>query len=315
MTQNQVHPESADARLISHHAAPNHDMEPLLRSVRERLRAAGDMPGATVAQQLELLDQLAEFELGRFLLANRGLNAYWTHRLVTYAGQDGETADMTALERRVVEQLPAVLATRERFGVFRRQLQGLLEPGMALASVPSGWMGELLLLDYAGHTGISLVGVDLDQSALDGAKALAGQQGLADRLTLLCEDAWSVDWRTKVDVLASNGLNIYEPDDERVTALYRSFHDALRPGGTLVTSFLTPPPTLSAESPWKMAELDPAALALQFLLFVRIIEVKWGAFRTHAQTRAQLEQAGFADIRFIDDRAGMFPTVVARKPD
>ena len=82
-----------------------------------------------------------------------------------------------------------------------------------------------------------------------------------------------------------------------------------------MTSFLTPPPTLSAESPWKMAQLDPAALALQFLLFVRIIEVKWGAFRTHAQTRAQLERAGFVDIRFIDDRASMFPTVVARKPD
>lgn len=313
MTQNTARPESDDARLISHDAAPTQDHEELLRAVRERLRLAGDMPGATVARQLELLDQLAEFELGRFLLANRGLNAYWTHRMVTYRQDDA--ADMTGLERRVVEQLPAVLATRERYGVFRQQLQGLLKPGMTLASVPSGWMGELLLLDYAAHPDISLVGVDLDQTALDGALALARQQGLADRLTLRCQDAWSVDWSTKVDVLTSNGLNIYEPDDERVTALYRTFHDALNPGGTLVTSFLTPPPTLSAESPWKMAELDPAALALQFLLFVRIIEVKWGAFRTHAQTRAQLERAGFVEIRFIDDRAGMFPTVVARKPD
>jgi SAM-dependent methyltransferase len=309
MTQNE-----ADARLISHHATPEQDHEELLRSVRERLRLAGDMPGATVAQQLELLDELADFELGRFLLANRGLNAYWTHQMVTYPRQ-GDTAPMTALERRVVEQLPAVLATRERFGIFRQQLQGLLKSGMSLASVPSGWMGELLLLDYAQHPDISLVGVDLDQTALDGALALAQQQGLADRLTLLRQDAWSVEWQTKVDVLTSNGLNIYEPDDARVTALYRTFHDALRPGGTLLTSFLTPPPTLSAESPWKMGELDPAALALQFLLFVRIIEVKWGAFRTHAQTRAQLEQAGFVDIRFIDDRASMFPTVLARKPD
>lgn len=301
-------------RLISHEALQQ-DHEALLNAARARLRLAGDMPGATVAQQLELLDRLAEFELGRFLLANRGLNAEWTHRMVTYAPGDGTAAAMTALERRVVEQLPAVLATRERFGVFRQQLQGLLKPGMRLASVPSGWMGELLLLDYAAAPDVALVGVDLDQTALDGALALAEQQGLAERLTLLRQDAWSTEWSAKVDVLASNGLNIYEPDDERVTALYRRFHEALRPGGTLVTSFLTPPPTLSPESPWKMAELDPAALALQFLLFVRIIEVKWSAFRTHAQTRAQLEQAGFVDIRFIDDRASMFPTVVARKPD
>lgn len=300
-----------DERLISHEALQQ-DHEALLDAARQRLRLAGDMPGATVAQQLELLDRLAEFELGRFLLANRGLNAEWTHRMVTYAPDDGTA--MTALERRVVEQLPAVLATRERFGVFRQQLQGLLKPGMRLASVPSGWMGELLLLDYAAAPDVALVGVDLDQTALDGALALAEQQGLTERLTLLRQDAWSAEWTTKVDVLASNGLNIYEADDERVTALYRGFHEALRPGGTLVTSFLTPPPTLSPESPWKMAELDPAALALQFLLFVRVIEVKWSAFRTHAQTRAQLEQAGFVDIRFIDDRASMFPTVVARKP-
>lgn len=314
MTQKETIHDSGDHRLISHQALQQRDREELLSAARERLRLAGDMPGATVAQQLQLLDELAEFELGRFLLANRGLNAEWTHRMVTYSPDDGTAAAMTPLERHVVEQLPAVLATRERFGVFRRQLQGLLKPGMRLASVPSGWMGELLLLDYAAAPGISLVGVDLDQAALDGALALAGQHGLADRLTLLRQDAWAAEWTAKVDVLASNGLNIYEPDDDRVTALYRGFHDALRPGGTLVTSFLTPPPTLSAESPWKMGELDPAALALQFLLFVRIIEVKWSAFRTHAQTRAQLEQAGFVDIRFIDDHAGMFPTVVARKP-
>lgn len=64
-----------------------------------------------------------------------------------------------------------------------------------------------------------------------------------------------------------------------------------------------------------MAELDPAALALEFQLFAHIIEVKWSAFRTHAQTRSQLEQAGFVDIRYIDDRAGTFPTVMASKPD
>lgn len=84
--------------------------------------------------------------------------------MVTYT--PAEAAGMTPLERRVVEQLPAVLATHERFGVFRQQLQGLLKPGMTLASVPSGWMGELLLLDYAAAPDVTLVGVDLDQTVM-----------------------------------------------------------------------------------------------------------------------------------------------------
>jgi hypothetical protein len=72
---------------------------------------------------------------------------------------------------------------------------------------------------------------------------------------------------------------------------------------------------LSPESPWDMSAVSTAALALQHVLFVRVIEAKWSAFRTHAQTREQLERAGFTDITFVDDRARMFPTVVARKPD
>jgi SAM-dependent methyltransferase len=304
---------SSHDRLISHGVDPRHDREDLLQRIKSRLHREGDLPGASVDQQIGLLEALSAFELGRFLLENRGLNAYWTHQLVTYAQGAKSTGSTSELEYRIFEKLPAVLATRERFGIFRAQLQALLRPGLALASIPCGLMGELLLLDYSGQPDITLVGVDLDQQALNSALALAQERGLAGRLSLRCEDAWASSLRGEIDVLASNGLNIYEPDDARVTALYRSFLDTLAPGGTLVTSFLTPPPTLSAESPWNLAEVDRESLALQHLLFVRIIEAKWSAFRTHAQTRAQLEDAGFIDIRFIDDRARMFPTVVARK--
>jgi len=300
--------------LISHGTDSNDGYEELLQGIKSRLRQAGDLPGATVDQQISLLDDLSSFELGRFLLENRGLNAYWTHRLVTYP-QSAQSADaMSGLERRMFEKFPAALATRERFGIFRQQLQALLKPGLVLASVPCGLMSELLLLDYEQQSDIALVGIDLDQQALDSALALAEERGLADRLSLRCEDAWTSGVQNEFDVLTSNGLNIYEPDDSRVDALYRSFFDALKPGGTLVTSFLTPPPTLSDESPWNFAEVDRESLTLQHLLFVRVIEAKWNAFRTHAQTKTQLENAGFIDIRFFDDRARMFPTVIARKP-
>ncbi len=296
--------------VISHGADSDLAWETRLDAIRDRLRQGGDAPGASVERQLELLDELAGFELGRFLLVNRGLNAAWTHRVVTYVPG---TAAAGSLEQTVFEKLPATLATRERFGLFRAELQALLRPGAVMASVPCGLMGELLLLDYAQHQDVRLIGIDLDRQALAGAAALASERGLADRVSLHCADAWQAGFADQADVVTSNGLNIYEPDDARVTALYRAFFEMLKPGGCLVTSFLTPPPALSTESPWRTEAIDRTALALQHLLFVRIIEAKWSAFRTHAQTARQLEEAGFEDIRFIDDEARMFPTVVAQK--
>ncbi len=302
--------------LISHGTDANHEETDaaLLERVRARLRAGGDAPGATVGQLLSLADALASFDLGRFLLRHRGLNAYWTHRLVTYQPGQLPASSVEGLEYQMFEKLPAVLATRERFGIFRSQLQALMKPGATAASVPCGLMGDLLLLDYSSLPGVSLIGVDLDQDALDSARTLAEARGLADRVSLHRKDAWALDLRASVDVLASNGLNLYEPNDGRVTELYCAYLEALRPGGTLVTSFLTPPPALSPASPWNMEATDPKALSLQTLLFVKIIEAKWQTFRTHAQTEEQLRHAGFVNIRFIDDRARMFPTVIAQRP-
>lgn len=63
-----------------------------------------------------------------------------------------------------------------------------------------------------------------------------------------------------------------------------------------------------------MAEIDEESLALQEIVFGRLVEAKWSVFRSHGETRTQLQAAGFVDIEFIDDRASIFPTVVASKP-
>ncbi len=298
--------------LISHSADTQDFSKDFLRSVEARLREMGDMPGFTVEQQIRLLKDLASFDLGIFMLKNQGLNAYWTHKVVTHISGQTSTHQMSDLEYQILEKFPMILATRERFGIFRQQLQARLKPGLTLASVPCGIMGELLLLDYGSNPNINLIGVDLDRQALNGAQAEAEKRGLASYLSLRREDAWDLSLSQEVDILASNGLNIYEPDDTRVTALYRTFFNALKPGGTLITSFITPPPP--KESPWNLAELDQKSLSLQALLSLRLIEGRWSAFRTHAQTKAQLEEAGFTDITFIDDRARIMPTVLAQKP-
>ncbi|MBB5460142.1 cyclopropane-fatty-acyl-phospholipid synthase family protein [Paraburkholderia sp. Cpub6] len=302
------------SRLISHNVQADFATQRVVEAVKARLRRDENVPVATLEHQLALVDQLSRFEFGRFLLVNRGLDAYWTHRLVTHETDSLRRGEVSELEYLIFERLPAVLATRERFKIFCRELQARLKPGLVLASIPCGWMGDLLLLDYKSCSDVRLLGLDLDQNALDGALKLANERSLARQIELRRADAWEMDLNAEVDILTSNGLNIYEPDNERVVSLYLKFFDALRPGGQLVTSFLTPPPDLSDESPWDMNATTRSALALQQLLFVQILEVKWSSFRTHSETRVQLERVGFRDVTFVNDRACMFPTVIARKP-
>jgi len=116
-----------------------------------------------------------------------------------------------------------------------------------------------------------------------------------------------------LDLISSNGLTIYEADEDRVSELYRIFWRALKPGGKLVTSFLTPPPSLSPQCEWKSDKIDEHDLLMQKIIFVDIIEAKWQCYRSSEQIEKQLQAAGFKEIEFIYDEAKLFPTVVAYK--
>ncbi|MCC4605334.1 class I SAM-dependent methyltransferase [Xanthomonas campestris pv. badrii] len=299
-------------RLLSHSNDPSTQDEQALTAVRARLLRDEAHTPERLDALLCLVDAMSTFELGRFLLHNRGLNAHWAHQMVTY--QPGTLARDTApmLEHALFERIPLLVATRHRFGIFQHQLQALLRPGMTLVSVACGFMGELLMLDYRHCPDVRLLGTDLDPQALDGARALARQRGLEHLVSLQLQDAWEAGEPGSADVLTSNGLNIYEPDDARVLALYRVFFDWLRPGGTLVTSFLTPPPQRSDQSPWKLEAVDASNWHLQELLTK--VSPPSVTFRTQAQTLELLQRAGYGDVTFIDDPVGVFPTVVARKP-
>src|SRR5690606_10588211 len=71
---------SAMTHTISHRTTQINDAEStnaLVRQIEERLRSAERLV-LPLNRTLDLLHQLKEFELGRFLLHNRGLNGYWT---------------------------------------------------------------------------------------------------------------------------------------------------------------------------------------------------------------------------------------------
>lgn len=279
----------------------------------------GALVDISVAEQLDLLEQLTTFNLGRFVLLHGGLNGVWTQYLCLHpthgrlTERNDEGLPFCDLEYWLLNRAPLTLATQQRFTIFQELCQHLLCEDIHLASVPCGLMDDLLTLDYAHLSKFKLTGIDLDAESLSLALTNAKQKNLLAHAQFLQRDAWALDIDSEFDVLLSNGLNIYETDEDRVIDLYRHFHHSLKPGGVLITSFFTPPPTLDPQSPWKLDQIDLQDLLKQKILFNDILAVHFHAFRTEAQTRAQLEEVGFQDIQLHWDQGGLFPTVVAKK--
>ena len=260
--------------------------------ISEKIRNRGDLPYVTVERQLELLGLLSTFDLGRFLLLHGGLNGYW----IDYAIQNESSSNV--IEDFILNKSPFALATRERFGIFKTEIQKRVREEVSFASIPCGVMSDLLTLDFSEVTNFTLTGIDLDPDAM-------GQGN--EQTRFLQRDAWNLQIEQKFDLVTSNGLNIYEPDHDRVVALYRQFHIALKADGVLVTSFLAVP------KEWNLKEVNPQDAVMQKILFLDIINSKWQVFRTEAEVRAQLEDAGFAIVEVLYDKAHIFPTIVAKK--
>jgi hypothetical protein len=114
-------------------------------------------------------------------------------------------------------------------------------------------------------------------------------------------------------LISSNGLNIYEPNKDKVSELYRQFYLALKSGGRLVTSFLTYSPFKSEKSEWDMTKINPEAALLQRIIYSDILTPKWANYYTYSEMHEQLTLVGFKSVSFIPDKARLFPTVVAIK--
>ena len=304
--------------LRSHSVSPK-NMAETVAEAQARIIAAGDKEHVSVAQQLGILKQLTAFDLGRFLLQHRGVDGYWTHYFLTHpwfgrkTGKNNKGQDFSEYEDFILDKSPLFLATQQRFEIFLQENQKAVKEGAVLACVPSGLLGELLYLNFSDINSIKLVGLDFDKHALTEARLLAEKQGLSQFIDLRQGDAWQMNIENEFDLLSSNGLNIYEPDSEKVIALYQQFYNALKPGGKLVTSFLTHTPVSGGECEWLMDKLNPADALLQRIIFSDVIGTKWQCYCSTAETKAQLESVGFRDVHFIYDQARIFPTVVAIK--
>ncbi|MBA2654410.1 MAG: class I SAM-dependent methyltransferase [Gammaproteobacteria bacterium] len=301
-------------RLISH-ATTEINVQDLIYEITERIKKEGDKPYATIERQIAILKDLTQFSLGLFLLQNKGLNGFWTHFLLTYNPTNkNEKSYINSTEQFMLERAPVALATRQRYGFFLKENQLAVGSHKNLACIPSGMMGELLYLDFKDAVDIKLFGIDLDPDTLKDAKGLAEERKLSHLIELICGDAWQLTFENEFDLISSNGLTIYEPNNEKVRDLYAIFFKALKPGGKLVTSFLTYPPNFPDKCEWNLEKMNRDDLMLQKVIFVDIIGAKWQCFRTTEETKVQLESVGFQKIEFTNDDYKQFPTVVAEKP-
>ncbi len=304
---------------IKSHAPNPKALSATMTALEQKISQRGDLSYASVDEQLQLLQELAEFPFGRFLIVNQGINGCWTDYFLTFPWHGAKTGlnsagePLSKLERFLLENAPAVLATQQRFQIFLRENQKIVQNGHKLASIPCGLFGELLYLDYSGITDISLQGIDLDADGLEAARENIQQHQLSQYAHLYQKDAWHLDIHNQFNLISSNGLNIYEPDDEKVLKLYSQFYTALTDGGILVSSFLTYPPALTDQCEWDMTKINLNDLLLQKIIFSDIIGVKFQCYRSTEQTCQQLSNVGFKTSQVIYDNAKIFPTVVAMK--
>jgi hypothetical protein len=281
-----------------------------IQEIEDRLRANEEKLTLPLEEEIDLLHQIAEFELGRFILKNKGLNGYWTDYMIS---GDHSNVNSDSIEYWLLKHAPLVKATQERFTIFQDEIQKKLASDMNMASIPCGSMNDLLTLDYSNLSNVHLVGMDIDQNSIDLSQNNVDKE-LSGSFVAEVEkaNAWELDRQEsdKFHLITSNGLNIYEPNEERIIALYTKFYQALHPGGHLVTSFISKSPMVDSDSPWK--NMDMNSLMKQKAIFVDIIQANWQNSFNEKQVFNHLGQAGFRDIKIIYDSQGMFPTVVAR---
>ena len=290
-------------------ATMNVTLEERVSDIRQRIETT---LSCDRLEPLQILAELQTFSLGRYLLLHGSLNGYWTRYCVADQAMNRKTAlrnGLGQLEDFILNRAPSMQATQERFEIFRQETQTLLHEDITVSSIPCGFMDDLLNLDYSQTSNIRRVGLDIDPESVEGALANAKTYALKSEAYIA--DAWDLRaYAKQFDLITSNGLNIYVDNQEHELELYRTFASALKPGGWLITSFLTPPPSMDRNSPWQIT--DRAAAVRQKIIFSDVLNAKWRVFRSEAQMRELLALAGFKVLNLSCDRQKLLPTVVAR---
>lgn len=222
-----------DACNLSHLEREN-SLQSSIENIRDKIISRGDLPYVSVDRQLKLLEDLSQSDFGKFLIERGGLNGYWTHCLIKKNRlhiKDESSFPHSFVEEFLVNQAPTALATQQRFEIFKTEIQKHIKDGIHFASVPCGLMADFLDLDFTNISDFNLIGVDIDPESIAFAKELAQEKDLLNHCNFIEKDAWNLNIYNQFDLVTSNGLSIYEADENRVVDLYKEFFKSLKPGG------------------------------------------------------------------------------------
>jgi hypothetical protein len=313
MSANKLAEKTTDDGLeLASHSLFQKDFDKTYHLTKARIKQEGDKPWSSLEERLEVFEAFCTFPLGRFLLLNQGLDGYWMDYIVR---DDHNLNSLPPLEQFLLTQCPMVLASRERLEIFQDVLQKQLFNGITMASIPSGVMRSVLTLDYSSLNRVRLIAVDLDFEALIHANSLAEKMGLGCVTEYRQTDAFELGMDRDLDIAISHALNFYESDKEKISVLYKNLYHSLKPGGLLVTSFLTPSPEESDKSPWNMKIIDTESLRLSKIIFGDIIHARWSHSILLEDFSEQLTIIGFENIHCIYDERKLMPTLVAQRPE
>lgn len=285
----------------------------------DKIKTRGNLSYVTVEKQLNLLEELATFPLGRFLIKHKKFNGYYIHYVKMHALKkpkptvDKKGKPFCPLENFILNDAPTSLATQERFMRSLTIIKKYLKRNCVCASIPCGLMGEFVELDLPPESTYFFHGIDLDLETLHQAKEYSKTKNLYNNCEFYQADAWNLNMKEKFDLIITDGLTIYEPNNSKIVQLYREFYKALQPQGLLLTSFLTFPPTPGITTEWELDQINKEALLLEKIIVIDILQSTWTSFRSTNRVKAQLQEAGFRILEIFYDKAHILPIILAAK--
>ena len=291
-------------------------------------------------EALEMLSQLLEHPIGRSFFQRKGWDGIVTRFMLS---SDVKTATVSGTsdiaEASLVPdaastvhtsnplldwfryQAPNIQSNKERFRFFQTELQSIIDQfyrntsslSLSIASVPCGVMDDLLGLrldvNNSSMTKIMFTGIDLDERSLAIARESADMKNLSHICKFYQADAWHLDvFENQFDVLTSYGLNLYVSEESKLIDLYKEFFKAIKPGGTLMTSFLNLPSDVIRH------RNESRDYVKSYILSKVIVDATYRNFRGETSMRYQLEQAGFEVTKVLYDKRRIHPTIVVIKP-
>ena len=310
--------ESPRKGVILSHTLGKPEIVELKKAIRKRLFDSIE-DSKERERLLDLLEDFARTPFGASVLQNRGFSGYWSDFIVRYPyeikekGVHDDGRALSDFERQMFETFPSLIATQNRHQIFMEVIKKHCIDGAVIGSVPCGLMTELVAQRFETKD-IKLMGFDLDAKVMERAKAYAQKMGKLPYCEFVCADAWHLPIENELTLLVSNGLNVYVREEEQLLGLYASFYKALRPGGSLLTSYMPYPKRGNEECEWDLEVIDKKALRLQRDLFITLAQANFAYYRSYAETKSQLEKVGFTDVKVIYDKFKMFPAITAIKP-